>query len=330
VTSQSGRGPTIRSLARKGAIDLRQRSFPVDVPARHGESASRPMPPAAGADQALRYPVDLRPMTARFQLDRLGIVVTRSAAGTLYRNPVSCCLYALGRHTAATAAGDQPADGNREAAVSALLTQAGQLRASQDGNGGWRYAVPVPRYRVASGWYSAMAQGLAISVMLRAFSLSEEQSFLESADAAAALLLKPVSQGGCADYDRQGRPFLEECPSDPASHILNGAIFALFGLRELNHHRHDADFQPVAERLLEQLPEFDLGYWTRYDLRFAAPASFAYHSLHIALVTACGRLLADERWAGTAARWGRYARNPFRRLHAMTAKSRFVLRERRG
>lgn len=285
-------------------------------------------PTAADSRQTLRYPVDLRPMTAGLQLDSPGIVAARTAAGTLYRNPVSACLYTLGRHAAALTATHRTAGGAREAAVAALLTQDRQLRASQDGNGGWQYPVPVPPYRVASGWYSGMAQALAISVMLRAFSLSGERSFLENADAAAVLLLRPVSGGGCADYERQGRPFLEERPSDPVSHILNGAILALFGLSELCRHRRGADFRPAVARLLEHFPDFDLGYWTGFDFLSIAPASIAYHGLHVALVTACGRALADDRWYRAAAHWECYARNRFSRLRAMTVKSRFVLRER--
>ena len=208
------------------------------------------------------------------------------------------------------------------------MAQANWLRAAQDGNGGWRYPVPVPRYGVRPGWYSAMAQGLAVSVMLRGYAATGQQSFLDASEGAAELMLRPLTADGCSEYDQRGRPFLEECPSDPVSHILNGAIFALFGLCEMSRHQDGTVHQLAAERLRDSLADFDLGYWTRYDLRHTAPASLAYHCLHVALLTAAGRVLADSRWLAAASEWDRYPRNPARRLRAAAGKGHFVLRER--
>jgi len=212
--------------------------------------------------------------------------------------------------------------------MAGFLTQARHLRASQDAHGGWRYPVPVARYRVTPGWYSAMAQGLAISVLLRAHDLTGEQSYLDAAAGAEDLLLTPSRAGGCADYDEAGRPFLEECPTDPPCHILNGAVYALIGLRERQARTGGAAHMPVARHLAAQLGRYDLGYWSRYDLRFTAPATLAYHSLHISLLEAAGRLLANELFGRTAIRWRSYLRHPGHQLRAATGKALFVLGER--
>ncbi|MEU6687231.1 D-glucuronyl C5-epimerase family protein [Streptomyces sp. NPDC046832] len=315
-------GATLVGMAGKAVRDLRRPSFPVDVVTPPGEvTAGRPG----------RYPLDLRPMTAGSVLDHERVVVTRAATGDVYRNPVSVSLYALAQHTAALAAGRHPASGGKPPpGVRALLTQAGWLRASQDDNGGWRYPVSVPRYGVRPGWYSAMAQGLAASVMLRGYAATGERSFLDASEGAVELMLRPLDAGGCSHYDRRGRAFPEECPSNPVSHILNGAVFALFGLCELSRLQGGNDHEHVADRLLDSLAEFDLGYWTRYDLRHAAPASLAYHCLHVALLNAAGRVLGDPRWPAVASVWDRYTRSPARRLRAAVGKGRFVLGERRA
>ncbi|MFF7892625.1 D-glucuronyl C5-epimerase family protein [Streptomyces sp. NPDC007907] len=310
------------AMAGKAVRDLRRPSFPVDVTTPSGENLT--------TDQPGRYPLDLRPMTAGSTLDHERVVVTRAATGETYRNPVSVSLYALAQHTGAIAAGPSGVTAaERPPGVQALLCQAGWLRASQDGNGGWRYPVPVPRYGVRPGWYSAMAQGLAVSVMLRAYATTGERSFLDASEGAVELMLRPLEAGGCSHYDQLGRPFPEECPSEPVSHILNGAVFALFGLCELSRHQNGTAHERVASRLRDSLTAFDLGYWTRYDLRHTAPASFAYHCLHVALLTAAGRVLADPRWLTVAHAWDRYTHSPARRLRAAAGKGRFVLRERR-
>ncbi|MDX5565729.1 D-glucuronyl C5-epimerase family protein [Streptomyces sp. ID05-04B] len=313
---------TLVGMAGKAVRDLRRPSFPVDVSTPPGDMT---------ADQPGRYPLDLRPMTAGSTLDHERVVVTRAVTGATYRNPVSVSLYALAQHTGALAADGHPSTPDQPSrGVQALLTQAGWLRASQDGNGGWRYPVPVPRYGVRPGWYSAMAQGLAVSVMLRGYATTGQRSFLDASEGAVELMLRPLDAGGCSHYDQLGRPFPEECPSDPASHILNGAVFALFGLCELSRHRNGTVHERVADRLRDSLAAFDLGYWTRYDLRHAAPASFAYHCLHVALLTAAGRVLADPRWPTVALAWDRYTRSPASRLRAAAGKGRFVLEERRA
>jgi hypothetical protein len=282
-------------LVLRGLRDLRPPAYPV-------------MPAGGGC-----YPLDLRPAFGSLRPDGTGVVAVPGPDGRLYHNPVSVSLYALARHTDEARAG--------------FLTQAEYLRASQDGDGGWRYPMPVRRYQVPPGWYSAMAQGLAISVLLRSYDICGERSYLDAAGAAAGLMLRPVADGGCAHYDKAGRPFLEECPGDPPSHILNGALFALIGLAEYEARVSGTACAAVAGRLAGQLGGYDLGYWSRYDLRFDAPASLAYHCLHISLLEAAGRLLGQDAFRQAAAGWRGYLRRPGCRVRAAGRKAWFVLRE---
>lgn len=266
------------------------------------------------------YPLDVRSVSFPYHLDPEGIVTIKGPDGRGYHNPVSGSLYALRQHT-----DTYHAAVNSGMNYSGFLIHARHLRTSQDSNGGWQYPISVARYGVAPGWYSAMAQGLAISVMLRAYDLTGEQSYFDAAGLASNLLLSPLSEGGCADYDESGRPFLEECPTDPPNHVLNGAILALIGLRELEARTGGNNHEAVAKRLSAQLTEFDLGYWSRYDLRFSAPATQAYHSLHISLLRIAGDMLSDPFFKSMAIRWRSYLSRPGCRLRAAANKARFVL-----
>lgn len=299
-------------LAMLAVRDLRVRAYP--------------LAPGFRQDGRGPYPLDLRSVSRSFRLGADGVVTVAGPDGRPFHNPVSASLYALARHTETSRQAGQPGVG-----TAGFLAQASYLRESQDANGGWRYPVPVARYRVAPGWYSAMAQGLAISVLLRAYDATTETSYLDAAGAAAMLMLKPLGGGGCADYDEAGRPFLEECPSDPPCRILNGAVFAVIGLCEhearTGGHGHSA---AAGLRLAAQLGRYDLGYWSRYDQRFAAPASLAYHCLHISLLEVAARLLADDAFSRAAAVWRSYLRHPGNRLRAAVNKARFVLGDSRA
>lgn len=273
-----------------------------------------------------RYPINLTRIGGQFRPGPDGVVMIAGPDGRDYYNPVSACLYALANHTQAHRVADDQWDRH----LAAFLRQAYHLRLSQDASGGWRYPVPVARYGLTPGWYSAMAQGLAVSVMLRAHDVTGEQSYVDAAHAANTLMLRPLASGGCTDYDESGRPFLEECPCDFPCHILNGAMYALIGLRELEARTGGCIHLSAASRLAAQLEEYDLGYWSRYDLRFSVPATLAYHSLHVSLLEVASLLFANRTFSDTARRWRSYVRHPGYRLRAATAKALSVVGEGHG
>ncbi|MDW8026290.1 MAG: D-glucuronyl C5-epimerase family protein, partial [Armatimonadota bacterium] len=81
-------------------------------------------------------------------------------------------------------------------------------------------------------WISALAQSYAISVLLRAFLLTEEEKFLETAEKAFIPFTLSISEGGVQTIDSEGNIFFEEDTSLRIPYILNGFLFSLFGLYE--------------------------------------------------------------------------------------------------
>lgn len=274
-----------------------------DIPAHHG-----------GA-----YPLDWTTHAPR-HADPRHVPSGRTPDGARYDHPVVVSLYAIARHT-------EQVRGAGDDAVAAFMAQAAHLIETQDENGGWRYPVPVRRYGVAPGWYSGMAQGLAVSVFMRASHLAGDVAFRHAAERAAELMFRATEDGGCAIYDSEGRPFIEECPSDPPSLILNGAMFALVGALELEGPGSPRT-RGAIERLRVLLPSYDNGYWSVYDLRFAVSASYAYHALHVSQLRALAWLTGDPTFGDVAAEWERRARDPRRRARAAIEKALFAIRHR--
>ena len=272
------------------------------------------------------YPLDWRHHASR-AADPVAGVLARGN-GEDYFHPVATSFLGLARHQSLLL--------DRADEREAILGLARALCAHQVA-GAWTYPVAVPEYGVNPGWVSGMAQGLAISFLLRAMGLAgadERQTFWAAAQAAHEVLLRPIAERGCSDWDPMGRPFFEECPAADLPFILNGAVFALLGLRDFELHSGGSVAPLAAERLRELLPQWDLGYWSRYDLISRAPSSPDYHSLHVSQLKVLDVYYGDGEFGSYASKFERYQGDRVRRTRAfvtlVVARTRQSLRKTGG
>jgi heparosan-N-sulfate-glucuronate 5-epimerase len=205
---------------------------------------------------------------------------------------------------------------------------AGQL----DDGGGLAYFFPMPHtYRVRPPWFSAMAQGEAASLLVRAS--ATDAAFGDAATRAVLPLLE--REHGLVAETAEG-PVLQEYPTAPPAHVLNGWIFGLWGLYDVSltgsGRAGDAAraFSDGVAAVAARLPLYDAGLdWSRYDL-FPHPlvhvASPFYQRLHAEQLLATARLRPDlPLLAATGARWRRAAGRPLPRAVAVARKGAFRL-----
>jgi heparosan-N-sulfate-glucuronate 5-epimerase len=156
---------------------------------------------------------------------------------------------------------------------------------AQDHLGGWPMPVVEP---AAVSPYSAMIQGQGISVLCRSCLVTGSRQQLAAAMRAAELMLTPVILGGTSRSSSAGI-ILEEVPTYQPMTVLNGWIFALFGLYDLALLSPDrvitSSLSSSVHALARLLPTFDSGFWSYYDSCGALASPF-YHRLHIAQLRA--------------------------------------------
>jgi heparosan-N-sulfate-glucuronate 5-epimerase len=144
--------------------------------------------------------------------------------------------------------------------------------------------------------YSAMVQGEALSVLSRAFVLTNENRYAQAASKALDLFQIPVEKGGVS-YFEDAEIFLEEYPCEPRNTILNGWIFAIFGLYDyllvFENNGVKEIFSKTVATLAKNINIYDSGYWTYYDCQKNL-ASPMYHTLHINQLEALC-MISDER-----------------------------------
>jgi len=138
--------------------------------------------------------------------------------------------------------------------------------------GVWEYKFDFPRYNLKAPWPSAMSQGEGISVLMRAYQLTENKKYIEIAKLALNSFRVPIEMGGVLYKDKEGYVWYEEYPSleKEPPHVLNGFIFALFGLYDYYKATESEEalelFNQGIKTLKEKINLWDMGFWSRYDL----------------------------------------------------------------
>ncbi len=117
-----------------------------------------------------------------------------------------------------------------ERARIAFFRHAGYLRDALEVDGTLRFPFSLPDYDLQPGFISAMAQGEAVSVFLRAYALGNDERYMDAARSALVPLERSTDSGG-ATLMRGNDVFFEEVPDLP-THILNGHLWAAFGVWE--------------------------------------------------------------------------------------------------
>jgi hypothetical protein len=184
------------------------------------------------------------------------------------------------------------------------------------------YTYPILAETLQKPWNSAMAQGLAISLLTRAYSLRPSDAYLRAAEQALLPLSKDVSDGGLARpfalaTSTSGRTltFLEEYPTRSPSFALNGFMFTLLGLYDLSatgNKQAAGLFHEGLRTLRRALPLYDLGDGSAYDLgHLTSPprpvhSDSAYHLVHIALLNALGSVTQDPVLLWYRDQWNSY------------------------
>ncbi|XP_012690193.1 D-glucuronyl C5-epimerase B [Clupea harengus] len=207
--------------------------------------------------------------------------------------------------------------------MAAFFAASDWLVRNQDERGGWPIMVTRKLgegFRALEpGWYSAMAQGQAMSTLVRAYLLTKDEVYLKGALRATGPYRMPSEQHGVKAVFMNKYDWYEEYPTTPSSFVLNGFIYSLLGLFDLADTAgeklgRDAGqlFSKGMESLKAMLPLYDTGSGTIYDLRHfmlgSAPnlARWDYHTTHINQLQLLGTIDNSPIFRDFIKRWKSY------------------------
>nr|XP_061830886.1 D-glucuronyl C5-epimerase B-like [Nerophis lumbriciformis] len=207
--------------------------------------------------------------------------------------------------------------------MAAFFAASDWLRRNQDERGGWPIMVTRKLgegFRpLDPGWYSAMAQGQAMSTLVRAYLLTKDQAYLNAALKAVGPYKVPSAQHGVKAVFMNKYDWYEEYPTSPSSFVLNGFIYSLLGLYDLSETAGEKLGREAGqllsrgmESLKAMLPLFDTGSGSIYDLRHfmlgTAPnlARWDYHTTHINQLQLLASIDSSPIFKEVVKRWKGY------------------------
>jgi hypothetical protein len=248
----------------------------------------------------------------------------------LQYNPIAIAQYGLGNYNRYRQSGALDAKEK-------FLRVAGWLRDHLEKNpmgvSVWTHAFDWEyRDTLKAPWYSGLAQGQGISLLVRAHADDPSAGSLEAATCAFESFQRSVNNGGVMYTDERGDRWIEEYLVDPPTHILNGFIWAAWGVFDYwLATREDAArdlFSQVTRTLLRNLEKYDIGFWSLYEqsgTRLKMVASPFYHQLHIVQLRIMAEMTSENKFRAIADRWDAYARSRVKRAAAIGYKSAFKL-----
>lgn len=247
---------------------------------------------------------------SEYEFSQEGIPLTRFHRKPDWQhNPITVCQYGLHHF-------NKYLRNQNEESKRIFMTQANWLveNAEQGANDSkvWYYRFDIPFYRIAAPWISGMAQGQAISVLLRAHQLTGEQKYFDLTHDVWKIFHVPVEQGGVISYFSDKNPIIDEYPSvEMLTGVLNGFIFAIFGVYDfaqyLENEIAQQFFLKLIDSLKQNLDRYDCGFWSYYDLKSPLRlTSKPYHRLHIEQLKVLHEITDDEIFKSYGDRWRKY------------------------
>ncbi len=158
--------------------------------------------------------------------------------------------------------------------------------------------------------YSSMTQGQAVSGFSRAFLLTSDDKYMKAALLAAKCLFEEGEEKITVQF-KYGLSY-SEMPNNSGSIVLNGWIFTLWGLIDLQYIYPSVELSKLIDSALDSLIKsihlFDNGYWSMYDNKKTICSPF-YHRLHINQLKALYIMTGRDELENIISKWQMYENN---------------------
>lgn len=184
----------------------------------------------------------------------------------------------------------------------------------------WKVPYSFKLFDQEEGFKSSLIQGQAISVLLRAFLLTNDKKFLQYSIKAFSFMHLEINNGGCRLMNSYT---YEEYPSTKQQTVFNGLIYSIYAIYELWLITKDDFYLNIFRKSFSELEininKYDAEFWSRYSLKqnnfcYSNLASIYYHKEHILQLKALQKILPSNELKLYEKKWSNYLDNSVYKL----------------
>ena len=186
----------------------------------------------------------------------------------------------------------------------------------------WEY-----KKTLKSPWYSGLAQGQGLSVLARAWDETKDKKYENACHQVFESFKANIDQGGVVYIDKNDQKWIEEYILNPPTHILNGFIWAIWGIYDYHLLFPDKTVKKLFEEFLltieNELDKYDIKYWSLYELsnnRISMICSKFYHQLHIVQLDILYDISKIDKFKKFSKNWGHYNKSLYKKYIAFVHK----------
>lgn len=218
------------------------------------------------------YYIDMRPSIIHYTdniydgcFDDNGVPMISDQNGGFYYSTVNICQYAFIIHAEYI----EKQEENSRVKLKSCIDVLEKLKTETNNHVYWSIHKYNKRYDLAPPWVGAMDQGQALSLYTRYYQVSKEDYYLNQAKKITAYFEVDMEKGGFKRIDENGNVWFEEYPSSQPSFVLNGFIYAIYGLIDFYRVNNDKKIKKMIDKCFMTIKEsihlYDSGYWSYYD-----------------------------------------------------------------
>jgi len=270
--------------------------------------------------------------TATLDHDGVPLLNYHGVVGVQY-NPIAIAQYGLGNYNLWCDTGNAQRYDKFIRAANWLVHN---LVKNHDGIDVWMHNFDFEYYKTLKApWYSGLAQGQGISLLLRAAKATGDAKYADAAEKAFKSFTLKLESGGVIDIDGSGCYWIEEYvlqPTHEKTKILNGFIWALWGVYDYYIFTKNKDvlrlYEKFVETIMNNLDKYDTGYWSYYELTpqlIKNIASPFYHKLHVVQLLIMYEITGKDMFKEYSVKWEKYSDKKLFKSVALIYKAAFKI-----
>ena len=128
-----------------------------------------------------------------------------------------------------------------------------------------QYSFPLPIYNFEPPWFSAMANGLALQVLIKAHEITQDLKYLTAAKSLLNAFFIEVKYEGVIYKDSSNEWWYQEYASNDKnakiSRVLNGMLFTVLGIYDYFEYTGDPDAEKESDLSSGELCDYYGGEW---------------------------------------------------------------------